>query len=101
MTRGTTPDLEITLTGVDVTTLTSLYITINQTGETVLEKTLDDVTIVDDVIHVAFTQEETLTLTAREPIAVQARGITDSGAAFATNIRRLPVRPILKDGVIE
>lgn len=100
MTRGTTPDIIATLTGVDLSDVVVLYVTLQQ-GSVVVEKNLDEVIIDGSEIHVTLTQEETLSFTANTEVKMQVRGLMSDGRAFATNIRTATVKPILKEGVIE
>lgn len=99
MRRGTTPTLEITVAGLTRIEVEDLYLTLKQ-GDTVIEKTKDDVTIDCDVITAELTQEETLSLTARMDVAMQLRVLSTNNTAYASNIVTVPVEAILKEGVI-
>lgn len=107
MTRGTTPTHTFTLPD-DLTsaTISTLYITYAQHGTTVLEKTLDDVTINDGVIICTLTQAETLAFEVLDKhcgcdkVGVQVRLKTSDGVAMASDIVYVTIMDILKDGEI-
>ena len=104
MIRGTTPT-HIFKTNADLSEgVSELYITYEQ-GTTVVEKTLSDCTIdtEDGVssITVTLTQNETLSFADSGYVAdVQIRVKFNDGTALASNILRVPISKILKDGVI-
>lgn len=100
MTRGTTPDIICTLSGVDFSEIKSIYATIRQ-GSVVVEKTIDDVVINYPHIHIFLTQEETLKFAGNKTASIQIRGLSNDGTAWATGIKSTTVKPILKEGVIE
>jgi hypothetical protein len=99
MRRGTTPTLQITVTGLSKIEIQVLHLIIEQQG-VVIKKTEQDVSIDGEVISAALTQEETLSLTAGMDVAVQLRVLSKSGTACASNIVPVPVGEILEDGVI-
>lgn len=107
MTRGTTPTHTFTLPdGLKTATLSALYITYAQRGTTVLEKTLSDVTINDGTIICTLTQADTLKFEVLDQhcgcdkVAIQVRMKTSDGTAMASDIMRIPVMDVLKDGEI-
>lgn len=104
--RGTTPT-HIFKTSVDLTNAQELYLTYKQ--DTVrIEKTLDDVIIepVNDdeqfqsLIKVTLSQADTLALQAGEFVDIQARVKFPNEKAIASDILNVPVRGILKEGII-
>ena len=100
MRRGTTPTLVFTVEPVlDLSTLAEAWLTIYQAGE-VATKTLPDLTQTENGFQVTLTQEETLRLCAGAGCRIQLRAATGQGAALASNILRVPVAGILKDGII-
>lgn len=100
MRRGTTPTLVFTVEPVlDLSTLAEAWLTIYQAGE-VATKTLPDLTQTENGFSVTLTQEETLRLCAGAGCRIQLRAATGQGAALASNILRVPVGGILKDGII-
>ena len=99
MRRGTTPTLQITVTGLSEIEIQNLYLTLEQQG-TVIEKTEADVSIDSEVISATLTQEETLSLTAKMDVAMQLRVLSTNNTAYASNIVTVPVEAILKEGVI-
>ena len=107
MTRGTTPTHTFTLPdNLKTATLSALYITYAQGSKTVLEKTLSDVTINGGVIICTLTQAETLKFEVLDQhcgcdkVAIQVRMKTSDGTAMASDIMRIPVMDVLKDGEI-
>ena len=107
MTRGTTPTHTFTLPD-DLTsaTISALYITYAQGSKTVLEKTISDVTINGGVITCTLTQADTLKFEVLDQhcgcdkVAIQVRMKTSDGTAMASDIMRIPVVDVLKDGEI-
>lgn len=99
MRRGTTPTLQITVTGLSKIEIQNLYLTLEQQG-VVIEKTEADVSIEGEVISATLTQEETLSLTAKMDVAMQLRVLSTNNTAYASNIVTVPVEAILKEGVI-
>lgn len=107
MTRGTTPTHTFTLPdNLKTATISALYITYAQHGTTVLEKTLDDVTNNNGVLTCTLTQADTLAFDVKNQVCncdkvnVQVRIKTSDGTAMASDIMRIPVQDILKDGEI-
>ena len=99
MRRGTTPTLQITVTGLSKIEIQVLHLIIEQQG-VVIKKTEQDVSIDGEVISAALTQEETLSLTAGMDVAVQLRVLSTNNTAYASNIVTVPVEAILEEGVI-
>lgn len=99
--RGTTTtnifEVEKDLTGASV-----VFVTYEQGGKTVLEKTLDDgVSIVSsEQITVALTQTDTLALNEHYPVKIQIRAKFPSGSAVASFTMDATVGEILKEGEI-
>ena len=98
MRRGTTPTLKFTLPY--EIAVSSLYITFMQRGRTILEKTIDDVTLDGKTINVELTQDDTLTFTAGQPISIQIRIRDTENKAVASQIIETTAEEVLKDGVI-
>ena len=105
--RGTTPT-HIFKTSVDLSNAQELYLTYKQGDNVRIEKTLEDVTIepvVDDekfqsLVRVTLTQADTLGLKANEFVDIQARVKFPNEKALASDILNVPVRGILKEGII-
>lgn len=97
--RGTTPinyfDVPVDLTGAAV-----IYLTYAQGGRTIIEKTIDDLTVTDDEISVQLTQEDTLAFNDRQSVDIQIRARFPDGNAVESDIMRSTVDKILKEGVI-
>lgn len=100
MRRGTTPTLEIKITGIDVTQLESIYITLSQYKKQVT-KEIQDITIdeLNNTLYVPLSQEDTLSLT-RGYVYVQMRAVTKDGLAVASEMQMTTMEEILKEGVI-
>lgn len=100
MRRGTTPDIIMTLEGIDFECLTDVYITFKQ-DKNLITKTKQDVSYDEEKkqINVHLTQEDTLSW-HNGYVFIQLRALTDSGNAVATDIVQLNVDAILKEGVI-
>ena len=98
MRRGTTPtnvfDVNIDLTGAS-----AVYVTYEQGGEVVLEKTGTDLAVEPDSITVARTQEDTLKLKPGK-VFIQIRYILPDGTADASDVIAATVDRVIKDGVI-
>lgn len=99
MRRGTTPTLKIKVKGIEVDRLKSIYITIRQ-GQKEVTKTVDDIGIEgENLLSVPLAQEDTLIFMSGH-VDIQLRAVTDNGVAVASNIKRMPMERILKEGVI-
>ena len=100
MYRGTTPTLNFkfkhNLTELNIT---ALYLTFSQNDTVILEKTLEEIEIVDNTIKVNLSQEETLKIEDKKVLHIQARIKVDE-KAYATNIIKTSLNAILKEGVI-
>ena len=99
MRRGTTPTIQINIAGLENIKVDVAYLTIKQLG-TAIEKTGDDIAIDGDTITATLTQEETLQLAAGADTAIQLRVLSEGGTAYASNIAKVKVGAILKEGVI-
>jgi hypothetical protein len=100
MQRGTTPVLEVKVSGIDVGELQSIYITLKQYQKEIT-KTIEDITVdeISNTLYLPLTQEDTLTL-ARGYVYVQMKAVTKDGLAVASGIAMKAVEEILKEGVI-
>lgn len=100
MRRGTNPLLTFELP--ESITISALYITFQQNGTTVLEKTLTDAEYNAEtgVINLPLTQEDTLLFSDTVPLWVQIRLRDNLGNAVASEPMRVDVGEIYKDGVI-
>ena len=101
MIRGTTPTLEFTLP-FDTSLIAEMYATIAQDGKTVMEKALSDCSCSGTSVSMTLTQEDTLGLQQqpRSLAEIQIRVLTTAGDALASDIMRVYVGRILKEGVI-
>lgn len=97
MRRATTPTHTFTFPeSVLIDSLGELRITYSQNGKTVLEKTLDDLTIdtENNAVSYTFTQDET-NLFAPGKALVQARAKSGSGAVLASQMVWITIKPVL------
>lgn len=101
MRRGTTPTLTFT-TPYQASLIQSGYITFKQRGAIVLDAAFTDenVTVADNAISIALTQEQTLAMTTAAPCEAQIRAVLQDNKAVASNIVDIPVCAILKEGEI-
>lgn len=99
MRRGTTPTHTFT-TDIDLTDAEVIFITYEQSGKAVMEKTADDLTITADSLTVKLTQEETLAFVLGKPVDMQIRARFADGTAVASQVMRTNADVILKEGVI-
>ncbi len=97
MIRGTTPVIVLNLPM--ELPFDTLYVTFQQKGQTVIEKTLSDVLVEETKIAITLTQSETLALDSAEIVSIQLRGKVGE-KAYASKIVKTLVSDILKDGEI-
>ena len=103
MRRGTTPthvfNTDIDLSGAEV-----IYVTYQQNGKTIIEKTRDSLEVTEDTVVVHLTQAETLLFSQgsnAQQVRVQIRAKwPGSGQAVASNVVQTTVKEILKEGEI-
>ncbi len=100
MRRGTTPTLEIKITGIDVSELINIYVTLKQYKKEITKST-EDITVdeIANKLYVPLSQEDTLVL-QRGYVYVQMRAATKDGQAVASEIVMKTMEEILKEGVI-
>ena len=101
MIRGTTPTLMFT-TPYTADQVTSGYITFTMRGYVVLDIPVSDdsVVISDNAISLTLTQQQTLSFQSKATSLVQLRLVLDDGSAVASNIIKITIGDILKDGEI-
>jgi hypothetical protein len=97
MRRGTTPTntfaVDVDLTGA------TIFVSYEQDGKMVFEKTGTDVTVATDSVSVNLTQADTLAFHPGR-VCIQIRYIDQMGTADASNIIETTAERIIKDGVI-
>lgn len=100
MTRGTTPTIVLKLkTELQMKEMKQIWVTLQNL---VYEKTFTKETLqilTDNSIAIQLSQEDTLKF-VEGTIEVQVRILTMSDKAYATNIKTLSIKKILKEGVI-
>lgn len=99
MRRGTTPT-HIFNTSTDLSDAEIIFVTYEQNGKQVIEKTKADVTFGQMQMQVKLTQEETLGFDIKAPVEIQIRAKFADGSAIASNIMRTSAQKILKEGEI-
>lgn len=101
MIRGTTPTLCFK-TPYEADMVQSGYITFTMRGDILLDISLDNegVAIGDNVISLTLTQAQTLLFDPQAATLVQLRLVLADNNAVASNIVKVPVTKILKDGEI-
>lgn len=99
MKRGTTPIHEFTV-DLDLTNAVVAYVTYKQGSTTVLEKTIEDMTITPTKISYRLTQKETLKFKSTLPVEIQIRCRMMDDTAYETDIITIPVDKLLKEGEI-
>ena len=100
MRRGTTPKNKF-IPDIDLTDAEEIYITYKQ-GCRVLEKTKADlIDLEPELISVELSQEETLMFKSYgDDIEIQVRAKFAGGNVSASNIVKVPVERVLKEGII-
>lgn len=99
MRRGTTPT-HYFKTKVDLTGASEMFITYEQEGKKIVEKSINDITIEPEQLIVKLTQTDTLAFSTLGEVEIQCRAKMPGGAALASNIIKRSVGAILKEGVI-
>ena len=99
MRRGTTPT-NVFQTDTDLTEADVIYITYEQDGNVVFEKTGDDIEVTEQELRVKLTQEETLGLNPNHVVRMQIRAKFGDGTAIASQLMTTSVHDILKGGII-
>lgn len=105
MRRGTTPTHIFkpkTKGGqaIDMRAAEVVFMTYKQDGQTIVEKTKNDMEITEDEIRIRLTQEETLKFSTVGDVEIECRARFPDETATASCILRISVNKILKDGVI-
>ena len=85
---------------VDLTTAVKMYITYDQFGRTVLEKTIEDCTIETNKITVDLSQEDSLKFAENKKVKIQIRAKLSDGSAHVSKIIETTAGELLKEGVI-
>ena len=99
MIQFTTPT-HIFNVNLDFTNVDVIYVTYNQNGTNVIEKSKPDLTITENSITLTLTQEDTGKLVFAQPVEIQIRARFYDGTAVASNIMKTTVERVLKGGVI-
>ena len=98
--RGTTPTIQVVLPDeLDMSTIVTAWIYINQNGEVIVDRSNDTIEIEDNTLSITLTQEETLALSDGFAF-IQVRLLDTDGVALASQENRVHVLPIYKEGEI-
>ena len=106
MIRGTTPTLQFNLpfSASLIKAAQVLISYVDNYKEVIIEKTLDECELGEMCISTELTQEETLAFPAPITAEVQLRVIVNQDGkdvTLATNVYKVKVKKLLKDGVLE
>ncbi len=96
--QGTTPTVSFTFNDINVNDLTVCYLTMTQ-GDLVIEKTLEDAEIGENVLTWRLSQTETLSIDADKTLRLQLRYRIGS-MAYASKIFSETAYKVLKEGEI-
>ncbi len=99
MIQFTTPT-HIFNVNLDFTNVDVIYVTYNQNGTNVVEKSKEDLTIDAQTITLKLTQEDTGKFVFGQPVEIQIRAKFYDQTAVASNIMKTTVERVLKGGVI-
>jgi len=99
MIRGTTPTIQITVTGIDLSTTQSVHVTIAQTGSKIKDFSGESIEIEGQVISVWLTQEQSLSLRTGM-LEIQVNGLDALGRRWASAIQTVSVNTQLYGEVI-
>lgn len=107
--RGTTPTIEIHVqTEIDFSQISEVWIYIaqnnyiTQANEVKIDKKIENVTFDDEhkIMRVTLSQEDTLSLKAKQNGLFQIRLLMMDGTALATNATNVVVNEVYKSGII-
>lgn len=107
MRRGTTPTITVSVSGLDLSSLATIYLTLKQIldddSEIIITKYGDmlDIDYDKETVSYRLTQEETLRFEPGKSIQVQIRAIDDYETAFASPIKLITVDDVLLNEVIK
>ena len=99
MFRGTTTIIEMNL-DIDTSLIEKMYVTFVQKNDIKFEKEACDCSFNGTTASVQLTQEETLGLTAGEPLKVQVRCKLTDGSVIASKVEVLRVEDVFNEEVI-
>lgn len=99
MIRGTTPTIQITVNGIDLSDTHSVHVTIAQTGTKTKDFSGENIEIEGQVISVWLTQEQSLSLRTGM-LELQVNGLDALGRRWASAIQTVNVNTQLYGEVI-
>jgi hypothetical protein len=98
--RGTTPTIRFTFSKVDVSEIEVLYVTAEQGGVILFEKTIDDATMGENYFDVHLSQDDTLAIDAKTKFSIQCRYRLTNGMAGGSKVYEIYGERVLREGVI-
>ena len=102
MYRGTTPTLRFNVPDITFSDINKVYVTFSQEGKNSIEFTKEQIQMDSESnqMSVTLSQHDTLKLNDRYKVSVQLRIKMNDGSALASQVFKLNVDEILKDGEI-
>lgn len=97
---GTTPTLRFRFKTIPLNQLVEAYLTIQQDGENIIEKTLEEAVAEESCLSWTLTQQDTLKIAEHSRVLIQVRFKTSGGYAGASPAYMEQGYKILKDGEI-
>lgn len=97
--RATTPTVTYKFNVIDVADIVTAYLTIKQSGSTIIEKDLNDATVGKDTLSWTFTQAETIQM-AQGKISCMLNWLTEDGTRGASDKSVIIIDSNYKDEVI-
>lgn len=85
---------------IDLTAAEVCFVTYQQMGKTVVEKTKEDCMITPEDITVEFSQEDTLAFAENVGVRIQIRARFADGSAVKSEVVKTTADELLKEGVI-
>lgn len=99
MTRFTTPTYKLEIDGLSNLAVADIRVSFRQ-GTNIVTISGNDLYIDGDEVTLKLTQEQTGSFKSNACVGIQARGLLDDDTAWATNIIKEHVYPVLEEGVI-
>lgn len=100
MIRGTTPTIEFEFP-YTIDFVKNLRVSFAQNGAVKVEKTKDDVELVENRVVVKLSQEDTLSFSEESVVKIQLKVLTTENDVLATEEYSVMVRDILNEEILE
>lgn len=98
--RGTTPTIQFTFDTISPGDITTAYLVVRQNGADMIEKTLEDATIVEGKLSFRLSQSDTLALEEKPAAYVSLDWLTGDGTRGRSKVYKADVTDSGKDEVI-